>query len=78
MIAMRDLKTFCFKFEWPKYVDENLKHKIEFIIKSNRSLAENKIELKIEQLLLKKNIEKKFMNTENSKTNEPHKSALNF
>ena len=33
MIAIRDLETFCFKFDWPKYVDENLKHETEFIIK---------------------------------------------
>ena len=43
MIAIRDLKTFCFNFDWPKDVDENLKHGIEFIIKSNESLVENKI-----------------------------------
>ena len=43
MIAIRDPKTFCFNFDWPKEVDENLKHKIEFIIKSHESLAENKI-----------------------------------
>ena len=43
MIVIRDPKTFCFNFDWPKDVDENLKHEIEFIIKSNESLAENKI-----------------------------------
>ena len=32
---------------------ENLKHEIKFIIKSNESLAENKIENEIEQLFLK-------------------------
>ena len=36
-----------------KDVHENLKHEIEFIIKSNESLAENKIKNEIEQLLLK-------------------------
>ena len=45
--------NFCFNFEWPKYVDENLKHEIEFIIKSNESLTENKTKNEIEQLLLK-------------------------
>ena len=49
MIGIRDTKTFY----WPKNVDENLKHKIEFIIKSNESLAENEIKNEIEQLLLK-------------------------
>ena len=27
--------TFYFTFDWPKNVDENLEHEIEFIIKSN-------------------------------------------
>ena len=51
MIVIRDPKTFCFNFNWSKDVDENLKHETESIIKSNQTLAENKI--KIEQLLLK-------------------------
>ena len=37
----------------PKYVDGNLKCEIEFIIKTNESLAGRKIKNKIEQLLLK-------------------------
>ena len=53
MIVMRDPKTFYFYFEWPKDVDENLKHKTEFTIKSNESLAENKIKNELEQLLSK-------------------------
>ena len=53
MIVIRDPKTFCFSFDWPKDVDENWKHEIEFIIKSNESLAEKKIKNEIEQLLLK-------------------------
>ena len=53
MIVIRDPKTFCFKFHWSKDVDENLKHRTEFIIKSNESLAENKRKNKIEQLSLK-------------------------
>ena len=53
MIVIKDPKTFCFNFDWSKDVDENLKHKIEFIIKSNESFAENKIKNEIEQLLLK-------------------------
>ena len=43
MIVITDSKTFCFNFHLSKYFDENLKHEIEFIIKSNESLAENKI-----------------------------------
>ena len=42
-IVIRDPTTFCFNFNLPKDVDENLKHEIELIIKSNKSLAENKI-----------------------------------
>ena len=53
MIVIRDPQTFRFNFDWPKDVDENLKHEIEFIIKSNESLAENKIKNEIDQLLLK-------------------------
>ena len=44
IIVTRDPKIFCFNFDWPQEIDENLKHEIEFIIKSNESLAENKIE----------------------------------
>ena len=53
MILIRDPKTFCFNFDWLKCVDESLKHEIEFVIKSNESLAENEIKNQIEQLLLK-------------------------
>ena len=51
MIVIRDPKTFSFNFDWLKDVNENLKHKIDFIIKSNESLAGKKRE--IQQLLLK-------------------------
>ena len=53
MIVIRDPKTFCFNFDWSKGVDEDLKHEIEFIKKSNGSLAESKIKNEIEQLLVK-------------------------
>ena len=43
MIVIRDPKTFCFNFDFPKDVDEYLMHEIEFIIKTNESLAEIKI-----------------------------------
>ena len=52
-IVIRDPKISCFSFDWPEVVDENLKHEIEFMIKSNESLAESKIKNEIEQLLLK-------------------------
>ena len=51
MIVIRDPKTFCLDFDWPKDVDENLKHKIEFNIKSNESIAQNKIKNKIQQFM---------------------------
>ena len=53
MIVIRDPKTYCFNFDWPKDYDENLKHEIVFIIKDNESLADNKTKNEIEQLLLK-------------------------
>ena len=53
MIVVKDTKYFKFNFDWSKDFNENLKYKIEFIIKSNESLAENKIKNKVEQLLLK-------------------------
>ena len=47
MVVIREPRTF--DFDWPKNADENLKH----IIKSNESLAENKIKNEIEQLFSK-------------------------
>ena len=43
MVVIRDPKTFCFNFDFLRDTDEHLMHEIEFIIKSNESLAENKI-----------------------------------
>ena len=76
MIVIRDSKTFHFHFDWPKDVDNNLKHEIEFIIKSNEFLAENKIENEIEQLFSNIRMETIFMNTENSKKKDPLKFVL--
>ena len=53
MVVIRDPKTFYLDFDWPKDVDENLKHENEFIIKSKESLTENKIKNEIEHLLSK-------------------------
>ena len=50
---IKDSKTICFNFDWPKNLDGNLKQEIEFIIKTNESLPVNKIKKEIEQLLLK-------------------------
>ena len=52
MSVIRDPKTFCFNFDWSNDVNESLKHKTKFI-KTNESLANNKMKNKIEQLLLK-------------------------
>ena len=53
MTVIRDPRTFYFYFDWSKDVDENLKRGIEFIRKSNETLAENKMKNEIEQSLLK-------------------------
>ena len=53
MIVVRDPKNFCFNFDWPEDVDKSLKREIEFFLKSNESLAENKVKTEAEQLLLK-------------------------
>ena len=42
MILIRDPKTFHFNFDWSKDIDENLNSKIEFAMKSNESLVEDK------------------------------------
>ena len=51
MVAIRERKTFYYDFDWPKNVDENLKHEIELIIKGNESFVKKKIKNKMEQLL---------------------------
>ena len=46
---IKDPKTFYFDFDWPKDVDENLKHETEFTIKNYKSLTENKIKDEMEK-----------------------------
>ena len=41
-------ENFFFNFDLQEYVDEYLKHETEIIVKSNESLAENKIKNEIE------------------------------
>ena len=48
MVVIRDSKTFYFDFDWPRNADQDLKYETEFIIKSNESLAENKIKNAVE------------------------------
>ena len=40
VIVTRDAKTFYFNFDFLKDIDDDLKHKNEFIIKSNESSRE--------------------------------------
>ena len=42
MVAIKKKTKLILVLIYPKNVDKNLKHKIEFIIKSNESLAEHK------------------------------------
>ena len=46
-IVVINAKTYYFNFDWPKYVFEKFKHEIEFIRKSNKSLAEDKIKTRL-------------------------------
>ena len=79
MIVIRDLQTFYFYFDWPKDVDKNLENKIELIIKGNESLAENKINNEIEQLLSKyKYVNNIHEHGKKKKASEPHKFVLTF
>ena len=55
-----------------------IRNQIEFIIKSNQSLAENKIKNEMEQLLCKCKDGNDIHKHKNSKTNEPHKFVLNL
>ena len=52
MTVVIDHKNFLDKF-WPKNAYQDLKHETQFIIESNKSLAENKTKNQIEQILLK-------------------------
>ena len=47
MIVIRYSKSFIFNLVWPKDVDKYLKHEIQFIIKSKKSLPENKLKNEI-------------------------------
>ena len=48
------LKLSCLiSFDWPKNTDGNLKHDVEFHMKSNESLAEHKIKNETERFVLK-------------------------
>ena len=79
MIVITDTKIFCFNFDFPKEIDENLMHNIEFFIKSNESLAENKIKkTRLNNYCQNIRMGTIFINRENNKTNESHKFVLNL
>lgn len=65
-------------FDLLKDVNTNLKHEINFIIKDNKFLAEHTTKNEGSQLLSKYKHGNIFMNTENSKMNEPEKFTLNL
>ena len=48
MVVIKEPKTFYFDFDFPKNVDKNLKHEIEFTLKYNESYANNKMQKEIE------------------------------
>ena len=55
-----------------------MKHEIYSIIKHNELLAEHTIKTTLDNYCPNVSMGKIFMSTENSKTNEPHKFALNL
>ena len=76
LILTTEPKTIC--LDLPEYAGINLKHKIDSIIKRNKLLAEHTIKTRLVNYYPNIRMETTFMNTENSKTNEPHKFFLNF
>ena len=80
IIITTEAKTFYFYL--PKYVDNDLKYEINFIIKLNELLAERKKKKKERErsgnYCPNISMETIFTNTENSKTNEPHKFVFNL
>ena len=78
MIVIGDPWTCCFNFDLPKDIDENLKREIEFIIKSNGSLATIIIENEIEELLLKYKHGNNIHEHGKKQMNESHRFVLNL
>ena len=66
------------KFDIPKNVDKNLKYETDFIIKHNEFLAEQTKTAKLVHYCSNISMEMIFMNTGNSKTNEPYKFVNNL
>ena len=70
-LSNQEPKTF--HFDLPKGCDNSLKHGIYFIIKYSDFLADNTKKAKLFKTCSNITMETKFMNTKNSKTNEPHR-----
>ena len=71
-------KTFNFHFDLSKDIDKNLKCENDSNIIHNAFLAEQRIKMRLTNYCTNINMETIFMNTENSKTNEPQKLVLSL
>ena len=76
LVLITEPKTI--HFDLHEDVGNNLKHEIDFIIEQDEFLAELTIKTRLVDYCPNINIETIFINTESSKTNEPHKSFLNL
>ena len=72
------IKPKTIRFDLSKDVDNNLKYEIDFIIKHNKSLAEQVIKARLVNYWPNISMKTKFMNMENSKTNDPQSFHLNL
>lgn len=66
------------RFNLAKKMNNSLKQEIDFVIKRNGFLAEERIKTRLSNYCLDIRAETIFMNTENSETSEPHKFALSL
>ena len=76
LVTITEPKTI--HFDLPKKIDSSLKHETDFLIKHNEFLAEDTIKNEISQYCPNISMGMIFMITENSKTNDSHKSILNL
>ena len=76
LVTITEPKTI--HFDLPKKIDSSLKHETDFLVKHNEFLAEDTIKNEISQYCPNISMGMIFMITENSKTNDSHKSILNL
>ena len=76
LLITTDPKTIY--FDLPENIDNYIKHEINFISKHSWFLVVHTRKMKLVYYCPKISMEMIFMNTENSKTNEPHKFVLNL